>query len=95
MPKIIAGTYEQNLKQITTSLSDYVGRNFYPKEWPASLSDYEIVVETYVFVLLQLPKSSDNNVSVKLALLWYLQLANLSFRLVCRASTWSVSLQII
>lgn len=46
MPKIIAGTYEQNLKQITTSLSDYIGRKSYPKEWPTSLSDYEIVVET-------------------------------------------------
>lgn len=46
MPKVIAGTYEQNLRQITTSLSDFRGRTSFPKEWPESLSDYEIVVET-------------------------------------------------
>lgn len=48
MPKIVAGAYEQNLKQITTSLSDYVGRKSFPKEWPLTLSEYEIVVETLV-----------------------------------------------
>lgn len=46
MPKIIAGMYEQNLKQITTSLSDYIGKKSYPREWPSTLSAYEIVVET-------------------------------------------------
>lgn len=46
MPKIIAGTYEQNLRHITTSLSDYIGYKPFPKEWPKSLEDHEIVVET-------------------------------------------------
>ncbi|CAG9860530.1 unnamed protein product [Phyllotreta striolata] len=46
MPKIMAYQYEQNLKQITTSLSDYVGRKPFPKEWPSSLENFEIVVET-------------------------------------------------
>lgn len=46
MPKIIAGTYEHNLRQITTSLNDYIGLKHFPKEWPKTLEDHEIVVET-------------------------------------------------
>lgn len=46
MPKILAGEYERNLQQITTSLNDYHGQRGFPKEWPSSLEDYEIVVET-------------------------------------------------
>lgn len=46
MPKIVAGQYEQNLRQITTSLSDYVGGKPFPKEWPLTLEGFEIVVET-------------------------------------------------
>ncbi|CAH1955869.1 unnamed protein product [Acanthoscelides obtectus] len=46
MPKIVAEAYEENLRQITTSLSDYMGSRSYPKEWPESLEDFEIVVET-------------------------------------------------
>ncbi|XP_057670464.1 T-cell activation inhibitor, mitochondrial-like [Diorhabda carinulata] len=46
MPKIVAGQYENNLKQITTSLSDYIGKRHLPEEWPSSLEEFEIVVET-------------------------------------------------
>ncbi|KAJ8983345.1 hypothetical protein NQ317_003150 [Molorchus minor] len=46
MPKVEAETYEHNLMQITTSLADYQSRMSFPKEWPESLKDYEIVVET-------------------------------------------------
>ncbi|KAJ8920872.1 hypothetical protein NQ315_015665 [Exocentrus adspersus] len=55
MPKIVAGAYEENLRQITTSLSDYRGRKPFPKEWPESLSDYEIVVETEAGPLMVSP----------------------------------------
>ena len=46
MPKILAGEYERNLQQITTSLSDFRGRRGFPKQWPNSLEEFEIVVET-------------------------------------------------
>lgn len=46
MPKILAGEYEKNLMQLTTSLSDYRGRRDFPAAWPQSLSDYQLVVET-------------------------------------------------
>lgn len=46
MPKILAGEYERHLLTITTSLNDYKGTKMYPKVWPESFKDYEIVVET-------------------------------------------------
>lgn len=49
MPKVLAGEYEKHLQQITTTLSDYLGRRNYPKIWPDSFKDYEIVIETYLF----------------------------------------------
>nr|XP_023025344.1 T-cell activation inhibitor, mitochondrial isoform X1 [Leptinotarsa decemlineata] len=55
MPKIMAGTYEQNLKQITTSLSDFRGCRSFPKEWPDTLKDYEMVVETEAGPLMVSP----------------------------------------
>ncbi|KAJ8960801.1 hypothetical protein NQ318_020097 [Aromia moschata] len=55
MPKIVAETYEQNLRQITTSLSDFQGRRSFPKEWPKSLKDHEIVVETEAGPLMVSP----------------------------------------
>ena len=42
----MAKNYENNLKRITTALSDHIGRYGYPKQWPESLADYELVVET-------------------------------------------------
>lgn len=38
--------YENNLRRLTTSLSDCQGKGGYPKHWPSSLSNYELVVET-------------------------------------------------
>ncbi|KRT81909.1 hypothetical protein AMK59_5031 [Oryctes borbonicus] len=55
MPKILAGEYERQLQQLTTSLSDYHGLRGYPKHWPKSLSNYEIVVETEAGPLMVSP----------------------------------------
>lgn len=49
MPKVMVGQYEQQLRQLTTTLSDYRGKRKYPNSWPASLSAYEIVIETSVY----------------------------------------------
>lgn len=46
MPQILAGTYEENLRQITTTMSDYIVKKPFPKEWPQTLENYEIVIET-------------------------------------------------
>lgn len=56
MPKVMAGQYEQQLRQLTTTLSDYRGRRKYPASWPNDLSDYEIVIEALVhfFTLIRL-----------------------------------------
>jgi hypothetical protein len=45
-PKVMAKQYENQLRRLTTSLSDHQGRLGYPKNWPLSLSDFELVVET-------------------------------------------------
>jgi hypothetical protein len=55
MPKILAGEYERNLQQITTSLSDYQGKRGFPKQWPQSLEEFEIVVETEAGPLMVSP----------------------------------------
>ncbi|XP_044266173.1 T-cell activation inhibitor, mitochondrial [Tribolium madens] len=55
MPKVLAGEYERNLQQITTSLSDYRGRRGFPKQWPQSLEEFEIVVETEAGPLMVSP----------------------------------------
>lgn len=55
MPKILAGEYERHLLQITTSLNDYLSSQKYPAEWPETLSDYEIVVETEAGPLMVSP----------------------------------------
>ncbi|KAL1506243.1 hypothetical protein ABEB36_005639 [Hypothenemus hampei] len=46
MPDMKVSEYETNLKQLTTSISDYFGRNRYPKIWPTTLENFEIVVES-------------------------------------------------
>lgn len=50
MPKVMVGQYEQQLRQLTTMLSDYRGKRKYPSSWPASLSAYEIVIEALVLL---------------------------------------------
>lgn len=50
MPKVMAGQYERQLRQLTTTLSDYRGRRHYPNVWPTDLSAYEIVIEALVML---------------------------------------------
>jgi hypothetical protein len=45
-PKVMAKHYENQLRRLTTSLSDHQGRVGYPKDWPDSLNNFELVVET-------------------------------------------------
>jgi hypothetical protein len=45
-PKVMAKQYENQLRRLTTSLSDHQGRMGYPKDWPDSLGSFELVVET-------------------------------------------------
>ena len=42
----MAKQYENNLRRLTTTLGDHQGRYGFPKDWPESLSNYELVVET-------------------------------------------------
>ncbi|KAK1131821.1 hypothetical protein K0M31_015975 [Melipona bicolor] len=55
MPKVMASQYERQLRQLTTTLSDYRGRRNYPKVWPADLSTYEIVIEAEAGPLMLSP----------------------------------------
>ncbi|XP_076655550.1 T-cell activation inhibitor, mitochondrial isoform X2 [Halictus rubicundus] len=55
MPKVMVSQYEQQLRQLTTTLSDYRGRRSYPKVWPTSLSSYEIVIEAEAGPLMLSP----------------------------------------
>lgn len=55
MPKILAGEYEKNLQQITTALSDYLSYKSFPKSWPSSFKNFEIVVETEAGPLMVSP----------------------------------------
>uniref|UniRef100_A0A1B6M2B5 DUF4460 domain-containing protein n=1 Tax=Graphocephala atropunctata TaxID=36148 RepID=A0A1B6M2B5_9HEMI len=54
-PKTMAKEYEKNLRRLTTSLSDYQGRRGFPKHWPESLANYELVVETEAGPLMVSP----------------------------------------
>ncbi|XP_034934667.1 T-cell activation inhibitor, mitochondrial isoform X2 [Chelonus insularis] len=55
MPKVMVGQYEKQLRQLTTTLSDYRGKSNYPKVWPSSLSSYEIVIEAEAGPLMLSP----------------------------------------
>lgn len=46
MPKTQAMFYASYLRKVTTALLDYQGRNKYPDEWPDSLQNFEIVIES-------------------------------------------------
>ncbi|XP_037934436.1 T-cell activation inhibitor, mitochondrial [Teleopsis dalmanni] len=46
MPKQQAVEYAGHLVKLTTNLGDYLSRNKYPKSWPESLNEYEIVIES-------------------------------------------------
>lgn len=54
-PKTMAKDYENNLRRLTTSLSDYQGRYGYPKSWPLTLAQYELVVESEAGPLMVSP----------------------------------------
>ncbi|XP_012142099.1 T-cell activation inhibitor, mitochondrial isoform X1 [Megachile rotundata] len=55
MPKVMVSQYERQLRQLTTTLSDYRGRRNYPKVWPTNLSTYEIVIEAEAGPLMLSP----------------------------------------
>ncbi|XP_063975280.1 T-cell activation inhibitor, mitochondrial isoform X2 [Diachasmimorpha longicaudata] len=55
MPKVMVGQYEHQLRQLTTTLSDYRGRPGYPKTWPSSLGSYELVIEAEAGPLMLSP----------------------------------------
>lgn len=55
MPKVMVSQYEHQLRQLTTTLSDYRGRRKYPNVWPANLSAYEIVIEAEAGPLMLSP----------------------------------------
>lgn len=46
MPKTQAEYYASHLRKVTTALLDYQSRNKYPEEWPETLEDFELVVES-------------------------------------------------
>lgn len=54
-PKTVAKDYENNLRRLTTSLSDHQGRYGYPKSWPLSLSSYKLVIESEAGPLMVSP----------------------------------------
>ncbi|CAK9795028.1 T-cell activation inhibitor, mitochondrial [Anthophora quadrimaculata] len=55
MPKVMVSQYERQLRQLTTTLSDYRGRRNFPKVWPVDLSSYEIVIEAEAGPLMLSP----------------------------------------
>lgn len=46
MPKALAQSYSSHLSKVITNILDYLGKNKFPESWPASLRDYELVVES-------------------------------------------------
>ena len=44
-PLKLVENYKQQLMQLVTNVSDYLGRNKFPENWPDSLEDYEICVD--------------------------------------------------
>lgn len=46
MPKAQVVNYADQLRKVTTSMLDYLTYNKYPKTWPESLKDFELVIES-------------------------------------------------
>lgn len=46
MPKTSANDYTGYLRLLITSLLDYLSTNKFPKSWPDSMEEFEIVVES-------------------------------------------------
>lgn len=55
MPKQQASGYANHLMKVTTSLNDYLGKQKFPKEWPESLKEFTIVVESEAGPLMVSP----------------------------------------
>lgn len=46
MPKAQVTSYADQLRRVTTSMLDYLATSAYPKRWPATLEEFELVVES-------------------------------------------------
>jgi len=44
--KVMVSDYESQLRRLATNLNDYRGFRNYPAEWPDTLQQYRLVVET-------------------------------------------------
>ncbi|XP_034133978.1 T-cell activation inhibitor, mitochondrial isoform X3 [Drosophila guanche] len=55
MPKQQARGYANYLMKVTTSLGDYLGKQKYPKNWPETLHEFTIVVESEAGPLMVSP----------------------------------------
>ncbi|XP_058987690.1 T-cell activation inhibitor, mitochondrial-like [Musca domestica] len=55
MPKQQAVEYANHLNKVTTTLGDYLTLNKFPKSWPDTLSEYEIVIESEAGPLMVSP----------------------------------------
>ncbi|XP_037723073.1 T-cell activation inhibitor, mitochondrial isoform X2 [Drosophila subpulchrella] len=55
MPKQQARGYASYLMKVTTSLNDYLGKQKYPAEWPKTLKEFTIVVESEAGPLMVSP----------------------------------------
>ncbi|XP_075164485.1 T-cell activation inhibitor, mitochondrial [Haematobia irritans] len=55
MPKQQAVEYAGHLMKVTTTLGDYLTLNKFPKSWPATLNEYEIVIESEAGPLMVSP----------------------------------------
>lgn len=55
MPKTQASGYAKYLMKVTTSLNDYLSKQNYPENWPESLKEFTIVVESEAGPLMVSP----------------------------------------
>ncbi|XP_013105159.1 T-cell activation inhibitor, mitochondrial [Stomoxys calcitrans] len=55
MPKQQAVEYAGHLMKVTTTLGDYLTLNKFPKSWPSTLTEYEIVIESEAGPLMVSP----------------------------------------
>lgn len=46
MPKTLAKNYSSHLSRVITNILDYLCKNKFPKSWPETLRDFELVVES-------------------------------------------------
>lgn len=46
MPKTLAQNYSSHLSKVITNILDFLSKNKFPENWPESLKNYELVVES-------------------------------------------------